>query len=124
MIRRDFLIKTGAVTGILLLRNTGADAHTIDKDLKFTALEKPESEWRKLLSQDQYHILFDEGTEPAGSSPLDHEKRVGTFICAACYLPLFESTTKYNSGTGWPSFYQSIPDRVVKKRDLILIIPR
>ncbi|MBF8270704.1 MAG: msrB, partial [Gammaproteobacteria bacterium] len=100
------------------------DAHTIDKDLKFTALEKPEPEWRKLLSQDQYNILFDEGTEPAGSSPLDHEKRAGTFICAACYLPLFESTTKYNSGTGWPSFYQSIPDRVVKKRDLILIIPR
>ncbi|OGT85057.1 MAG: peptide-methionine (R)-S-oxide reductase [Gammaproteobacteria bacterium RIFCSPLOWO2_12_FULL_52_10] len=96
----------------------------MDKDLKFTALEKPESEWQKLLSEDQYEILFDEGTEPAGSSPLDHEKRTGTFICAACYLPLFESTTKYNSGTGWPSFYQSIPGRVATKRDFKMIIPR
>ena len=124
MKRRDFLIRTGALTGFIFLRYTSAYAHTLDKDLKFTALEKPESEWQKLLSEDQYEILFDEGTEPASSSPLDHEKRTGTFICAACYLPLFESTTKYNSGTGWPSFYQSIPDRVATKRDFKMIIPR
>ena len=124
MIRRDFLVKTGALTGIALLRSIGAAAHTIDRNLKFTLLEKPENEWRKLLTGDEYDILFEEDTEPAGSSPLDHEKRSGTFICAACYLPLFESTAKYDSGTGWPSFYQSIPGRVATKRDFFLIIPR
>ena len=124
MKRRDFLCRTGAATGFVLLRSIGAYAHTLDRDLKFTTLEKPESEWRKLLSQDQFDILFEEGTEPSGSSPLDHEKRAGTFICAACYLPLFESTSKYNSGTGWPSFFQSIAGRVATKRDFKIIIPR
>ena len=124
MKRRDFLVKTGVFTGFALLRNIGAEAQTLDRNLKYTALEKPDIEWRKLLTGDEYYILFEEGTEPAGSSPLDHEKRSGTFICAACYLPLFESTAKYDSGTGWPSFYQSIPGRVATKRDFFLIIPR
>jgi peptide-methionine (R)-S-oxide reductase len=77
-----------------------------------------------LVSADQFHILFDEGTEPPGSSSLDREKRAGTFICAACYLPLFESETKYDSGTGWPSFYEPITGRVETKLDLKLVWPR
>lgn len=123
MIRRRFLIQLGAVTGIIMVP-WRCIAHTVDKQMKFTPLSKPDSEWEKLLSRDAYDILFEEDTEPAGSSPLDHEKRSGTFICAACYLPLFESTAKYDSGTGWPSFYQSIPGRVANKRDFLLIIPR
>jgi peptide-methionine (R)-S-oxide reductase len=124
MIRRDFLIKSGILSGLLLFRSTGTYAHTIDKDLQFSKLDKSDSEWKRILGSNEYYILFEEGTEPAGSSPLDREKRAGTFICAACYLPLFESTTKYNSGTGWPSFYASIPGRVETKRDFKLIIPR
>jgi peptide-methionine (R)-S-oxide reductase len=124
MKRREFLVMCGACTGAILLPGPGFCEHPIDRDFKFTRLEKPESDWRKLLSGDQYYILFEEGTEPAGSSPLDREKRAGTFICAACFLPLFESRTKYNSGTGWPSFYDPIPGRVATKRDFKLIIPR
>lgn len=124
MIRRDFLIKLGALTGTILMPGTGLLAHTIDKDLKVTSLAKPKSEWQKLLPREAYYILFQEGTEPAGSSPLDHEKRDGTFICAACYLPLFESSTKFDSGTGWPSFFRSITGRVATKRDFKLILPR
>ena len=65
--------------------------------------------WRPLLRPEQYEILFEEGTERAGSSPLNDEKRAGSFICAACFLPLFSSKAKYDSGTGWPSFYQPLP---------------
>ena len=89
-----------------------------------TPLKKSKAEWQELLSKAEYHILFEEGTEPAGSSPLDKEKREGTFICAACYLPLFESEAKYNSHTGWPSFYQPIAGHVATKQDFKLIWPR
>jgi len=87
-------------------------------------LLKTEQAWRKLLPAKRYHILFEEGTERAGSSPLNHEKRAGTFTCAACNLPLFSSETKYDSGTGWPSFWQSLPDAVATKTDYLLILPR
>jgi peptide-methionine (R)-S-oxide reductase len=75
-------------------------------------LEKPKSEWQRLLEPDRYRVLFEEGTERAGSSPLNHEKREGTFICAACNLPLFTSDAKFESGTGWPSFFKPIPGHV------------
>ena len=88
------------------------------------ALEKPVSEWRKLLSRDAYGVLFEEDTERPSSSPLNQEKRPGTYICAACYLPLFDSTTKYESGTGWPSFYATLQGRLGTKRDFRLIWPR
>ena len=87
-------------------------------------LEKSLSEWRELLPDDAYAVLFKESTERAGTSPLNAEKRDGTFVCVACFLPLFESSTKYESGTGWPSFYASIPDRVGTKRDFKMILPR
>ena len=117
MIRREFLIRLGTLTGTILLPSIRVAAHTVDTQMKFTRLDKPESEWKKLLSHDVYYILFEEGTEPAGTSPLNKEKRKGTFICAACYLPLFESTAKYDSGTGWPSFFYAIPGHVDTKRD-------
>lgn len=87
-------------------------------------LDKPHEEWKKVLSEGQYNVLFNEATERPGSSPLDDEKRAGTFVCAACYLPLFESSAKFDSGTGWPSFYQPIARHVETKRDFKLIWPR
>jgi len=87
-------------------------------------LDKPHKEWKKELSDGQYDVLFNEATERAGSSPLDGEKRSGTFVCAACYLPLFASTAKFDSGTGWPSFYQPIAGHVETKRDFKIIWPR
>ncbi|HET6378449.1 MAG TPA: peptide-methionine (R)-S-oxide reductase MsrB [Methylocella sp.] len=69
---------------------------------------KTDEEWRKLLTHGQYRVLREEGTEPPGSSPLLSEHRKGTFACAGCGLPLFRSETKFDSGTGWPSFYAPI----------------
>ena len=81
-------------------------------------------QWRTRLSPEAYAVLFEEGTERAGTSPLNSEKRAGTFVCAACHLPLFESSAKYESGTGWPSFFQPIEGHVETKRDFKLFMPR
>lgn len=80
-------------------------------------LDKTDEEWRALLSEDAFHILFEEGTEPRRSSPLLKESRAGTYICAACYLPLFSSKTKFASGTGWPSFWAPLDGQVETKAD-------
>jgi peptide-methionine (R)-S-oxide reductase len=70
-------------------------------------------------------VLFEEATERAGSSALNAEKRPGTFVCAACHLPLFESSGKYDSGTGWPSFFRPIdPSRIATRKDFKLLMPR
>ena len=87
-------------------------------------LTKSKAEWAALLPADAFHVLFEEGTERAGSSLLNHEKRDGTFICAACYWPLFDSSTKYESGTGWPSFWEPLPRALGTKTDFRLIYPR
>jgi peptide-methionine (R)-S-oxide reductase len=87
-------------------------------------IDKPLEEWRELLDSEQYHVLFEEGTERSFTSPLNDEKRPGTFVCAACGLPLFESKTKYDSGTGWPSFYQPIEGRLGTKTDYKIGYPR
>lgn len=87
-------------------------------------LELPLSTWRRLLPPDAYAVLFEEGTERPGTSPLNHEKRAGTFVCAACHLPLFRSTAKYESGTGWPSFFEPLPGALATRRDFKLILPR
>ena len=88
------------------------------------ALRKSKAEWAALLPRPAYHVLFEEGTERAGTSPLNQEKRDGTFVCAACNLPLFDSSKKYESGTGWPSFWQSLPEAVANRTDYKLIFPR
>lgn len=87
-------------------------------------LKKSRSEWQKLLPASSYAVLFEEATERPRSSPLDTEKRAGTYVCAACYLPLFKSEQKFDSGTGWPSFFDVLPDAVEKHRDFKLILPR
>ena len=81
-------------------------------------------EWRKRLSKEEYNILRDEGTERPFSSPLNNEKREGTFNCAACDLPLFASNMKFDSGTGWPSFWDYLPNAIDTKKDFKLIVPR
>lgn len=90
----------------------------------FERLEKSRDEWKGLVSPEAYPVLFHEGTERAGTSPLNQEKRPGTFVCAACNLPLFTSATKFESGTGWPSFWDPIPGHVETKRDFKLVWPR
>jgi peptide-methionine (R)-S-oxide reductase len=91
---------------------------------KIVKLEKSRAEWKKILSPERYAVLFDEGTERPFSCALYEEKQAGTFVCAACFLPLFESAAKYESGTGWPSFFQPIPGRLETQRDHKLIAPR
>ena len=85
---------------------------------------KPDEEWRRLLDPAAYHVLFEAGTERAFTSPMNSEKRTGTFVCEACYLPLFESAAKYDSGTGWPSFFRPIEGRLETARDFKLLVPR
>ncbi|MDD2704455.1 MAG: peptide-methionine (R)-S-oxide reductase MsrB [Acidocella sp.] len=83
-----------------------------------------DAEWRKLLTPGQYDILRRQGTEPAFSSPLLNEHRAGVFACAGCALPLFSSRTKFDSGTGWPSFYAPLPDAVLTSDDTSLGMDR
>ncbi len=85
---------------------------------------KTKAEWAKLLPPETYRILFEEETEYACSSGLLSEKRDGTFICAACFQPLFDSRAKYESGTGWPSFREALPESVSTKIDYKLRYPR
>ena len=125
MDRRRFL----EVTGFSLVLPTsvwGAFGERMKeiKNDKIERLQKTKEEWREILEADAYAVLFEEATERAFTSPLNDEKRAGTYICAACFLPLFESKAKFDSGTGWPSFYQPIPDHLGTKRDFKLIVPR
>lgn len=87
-------------------------------------LIKSHAQWKVLLPADRYRVLFEEDTEPPFSSPLDHEKGDGTFVCAACFLPLFDSARKFDSGTGWPSFWDVRPNAVATKVDHRLLVPR
>ena len=83
-----------------------------------------EAEWKARLSPAAYKVLRLEGTEPPFSSALNQEKRSGVYCCAGCRLPLFRSEAKYESGTGWPSFWQPLPGSVATKVDFKLLVPR
>jgi len=87
-------------------------------------LRLSDAQWKQRLTPAQYRVLRQEGTEAPGSSALDHEKRLGSFHCAGCELPLFSSKTKYDSGTGWPSFWQPLPGAVRTKTDYKMLFPR
>ena len=99
-------------------------APNADVTLSTEPLRRTQAEWKKLLSKAQYDVLREDGTERAFSSPLDKEKRAGAYVCAGCGLPLFTSRMKYDSGTGWPSFWAPIPGAVATKVDFKLIYPR
>jgi peptide-methionine (R)-S-oxide reductase len=121
---KQALAAAGAFVWAPLESRAGSAERGAAPDEKIARLEKPKAEWRKLLTRDAYDVLFEEATEPPFTSALNKEKREGTYICAACYLPLFESKTKFESGTGWPSFYAPIAGRMGTKRDFKLILPR
>ena len=87
-------------------------------------LKLSKDEWRKRLPAQAYGVLREENTERAGTSPLNNEKRPGVFVCAGCGLPLFTSEMKFESGTGWPSFFTAIPGAFETKKDFYLIYPR
>lgn len=91
---------------------------------RITPLRLSDAEWKKRLNAPQYEVLRKEGTERSGSSPLNLEKRKGTYHCAACDLPLFTSDMKYESGTGWPSFFTTLPGAVLTKTDFKMFLPR
>jgi peptide-methionine (R)-S-oxide reductase len=87
-------------------------------------LVKSRAAWKALLPAERYRVLFEEDTELPFSSPLNDEKHGGTFICAACLLPLFDSAHKFDSGTGWPSFWDALPNAVATKPDRTLLVAR
>jgi peptide-methionine (R)-S-oxide reductase len=87
-------------------------------------ISKTDGEWRGILTKAQYEVLRLHRTEIPGSSPLNAEKRKGTFACAACDVALFASETKYESGTGWPSFYAPLPNAIGTTTDHVLLLPR
>src|SRR5688500_10788964 len=116
MQRRNFIVQaTGCVAAALSLRATAEGAHEVAES--FPPLQRRDMPWHQLLDPERFEILFLQETEFAGSSPLNAERRDGTYICAACRLPLFRSQHKYDSGTGWPSFTQPIPDHVATRTD-------
>ena len=83
-----------------------------------------DEEWRRRLDPEQYRVLREHGTERAGTSPLNREKRPGTFLCAACDLPLFKTEQKFESGTGWPSFWQPLENAVATTTDRSFFMTR
>lgn len=87
-------------------------------------IEKSDADWRSTLAPEAYQVLRHEGTERPGTSPLNHEDRKGRFVCAGCGTALFTSEMKFESGTGWPSFFETLPDAFEKRRDFRLIWPR
>ena len=122
MIDRRILLATAAglfgFAGLRFFRAAPAQAAE-----KFE-IEKTDAEWRAQLTPQQYEILRKQGTERPGSSPLLKEHRKGVFACAGCDLPLFSSETKFESGTGWPSFYQPLPQAVATKTDRSFFMTR
>jgi len=127
--RRQFLERLGAAGAgslalLLGLRARGGDAPASVGTSGVESVDAPASAWRPLLTAAQYRVLFQDGTERSFTSPLNDEKRKGQYLCAACHLPLFDSATKFDSRTGWPSFYDALPGRVATRSDYKLILPR
>ena len=110
MNRRQTLRAGASFLGLLAAARFAGPASA--EAAKTFEVTKTEAEWRQALSPAAYAVLREHGTERAGTSPLNKEKRAGRFSCAGCNLPLFASETKFESGTGWPSFYQPLPEAV------------
>jgi peptide-methionine (R)-S-oxide reductase len=117
MLRRRHILFGGiAASGFLFVNRILGSRPTAAASETFEVTHS-DAEWRTLLSPDQYDVLRQEGTERPYSSPLNHEKRQGTFACAGCNLALFSSETKFDSHTGWPSFWQPLPNAVGTRVD-------
>ncbi|AZN70068.1 peptide-methionine (R)-S-oxide reductase [Georhizobium profundi] len=123
--RRNFLLSGAALaiaSGIGFSITRRMEAHAAPEGtFEFT---RTEDEWRALLNAEQYSVLREEATERPFTSPLNDEKRAGLFHCAGCDLPVYSSTTKYDSGTGWPSFWDALPDAIGTKADNSLFMTR
>ncbi len=122
--RRGFLLTAASAAAVF-----AAWRFTDGGDFMVTTAEafevtKSETEWKNALTPEQFHVLRKHGTERPGTSPLNREKRKGTFACAGCDLPLFSSDTKYESGTGWPSFYQPLDNAIGTSTDRSLFMAR
>src|SRR5215813_13389532 len=124
MINRRALLAVGAALPALALNVRFGRAQTMTATDTVDYRKLSDMDWRQRLTANQYMILRQHGTERPGSSPLNKEKRKGTFACAGCDLPLFSSDTKFESGTGWPSFYQPLANAVETKTDRSLFMPR
>ncbi len=103
---------------------SAAQVHAAPAPQRADKVQLPDAEWKRRLSPAAYDVLRHEGTERPYSSPLNAEKRPGTYHCAGCDLPLFAHSAKYDSGTGWPSFFQALPEAVAIRTDYKLILPR
>ena len=119
MTRRNLVSLLAAVG---LARTADATAPALRADI--VPLRLSDAQWRERLTPQQYAVLRQEATERPGSSPLNNEKRTGSFVCAGCELPLFLSLHKYDSGTGWPSFHTAIDGALATKTDFKLVLPR
>ena len=124
MITRRALLATGATLPALAVGTKFGKAQTMTTTETVDYRKLSDMDWRQRLTSSQYMILRAHGTERPGSSPLNKEKRKGTFSCAGCDLPLFSSDTKFESGTGWPSFYQPLSNAVETKTDRSLFMAR
>ena len=117
--RRNALLGLGVLSGLAAgfrALFAGAPAQAA-QTARVYEVAHTDAEWRKLLGNERYHVLRQAGTERPFSSPLDKEKRTGVFSCAGCALPLFSSKTKFESGTGWPSFWQPLDHAVDETSD-------
>ena len=109
---------------LLLAATAGAPVSAADRSSQRFEIVRTDQEWRTILTPEQYRVLWRHGTERAGSSPLNQEKRAGTFLCAACDLPLYSSAAKFDSGTGWPSFWDAIAGAVGTSTDRSFFMTR
>ncbi|MDX8382930.1 MAG: peptide-methionine (R)-S-oxide reductase MsrB [Ghiorsea sp.] len=123
MNRRIFLQQTLA-SSVLLFLPKQLLAASLGVSPMLTKITKTNDAWHEILTDEQFDILRNAGTERAFSSPLNKNYSDGTYICAGCALPLFESVSKFDSGTGWPSFYAPIAGHIETKRDFKLFLPR
>ncbi|MBK5565009.1 peptide-methionine (R)-S-oxide reductase MsrB [Ensifer sp. SSB1] len=120
--RRVFLMAGTAFAAAVAIRGLAPFARA--SATQTFEIVKTDAEWRAILTDDQYRILRHEDTERPFTSALNHEKRKGVFRCAGCALPLYSSEAKYDSGTGWPSFWQSLPGAVATRDDTSLLTTR
>jgi peptide-methionine (R)-S-oxide reductase len=124
MINRRALLVAGVAFSTLAVSVRFGRSQTMSTTETIDYRKLSDMDWRQRLTADQYMILRHHGTERPGSSPLNKEKRKGTFTCAGCDLPLFSSDTKFESGTGWPSFYQPLAGAVETRTDRSLFMTR
>ena len=124
MKRRDFLLTLGGVALLPLAGHRLIAGGEMTSDKSDDKLILSDAQWRERLTPEQYNVLREAGTERPFTSPFLDEKRAGTFVCVACDHPLFDASTKYDSGTGWPSFFDTLEGAFETKRDFKMIWPR